>query len=823
MSSFLRCLCAYLMLAVLCAVSAETESVEFDIDAQDLAPALREFSRQSQTQLLYAPGDVAGKQSAAVRGSYAPIDALKRLVAEADLVIEQAGGGALTLKPPPTSPAIAAINPAAPPRPTIMLVDELTVSAPRRDKPVGELPMSVSVLSGDELEARLASGVADVANWIPNMQLSSQSPQFSSYVIRGLKGTSVGGRTIDFLIDGATAGDIFNASAPALLDYERLEVIRGSQGIFYGASSLGGTIKLVSVKPQLDRLETNFGGSAWSTEDGADSWRGDAIVNVPLVTDRLAARFGASYEDRGGFVDTYTADPMTLLPDQLLGKDVNTVERRAYRAAAAWQATDRFEIYLTGRFQSMTTPFAQSESMRRDPPGGDSLEPAGDFQLTSGIAEYRKQPERDEAIATLEAAYAFTRAKLIFETTYYASEIETDARQEFNTPNGVVTASFVINEDQTNRSHELRLLSRDDDKLEWIVGAYWRDEAFDQFLESVQPAFNVTSTSAETLDRTQASVFGNVKYRLFERLALELGLRFLREDLDRFRRTATQIGPMTSPPTIVSGDDTFDNLAPRFAVSFDVSDDAFVYGSVSKGFRGGAINLSANVDLPDNLKSSRPDKNWTYEVGLKGRWLDDRVAGSLAAFYNDWRDIQVRVFRDVNGTLASLAVNGDTASSIGLEGELTWLPADWLRLTLSGHYMETELESSIRGQQANTIADIRAGNELTDAPKYGVAMTVDAARALSATWLGYARVDLLARAGSFSDLNNAPVSKTDAYQLGDIRVGVRSQRWDLSLFAQNMWNERAHTFQQTNFASPAAGLADVISPRRTGFAARFSF
>jgi outer membrane receptor protein involved in Fe transport len=810
------------MLGFASAAGAETESVDFDIAAQDLPQALRDFSRQSQTQLLYAPADVAGKQSPAVRGSYAPAAALSLLVADTNLVVETAGG-ALTLKLPAAAATIAEASATAVPRPTIMLVDELTVSAPRRDTPVGDLPMSVSVLSGDELKARLARDVNDIANWVPNLQLSSQSVQFNDYVIRGLKGTSVGGRTVDFLIDGATASDIFNAPAPALLDYERLEVIRGSQGIYYGASSLGGTIKLVSVKPKFDRVESSFGGSAGSTEDGSESWWGDAVVNVPLVADKLAARFGASYEDRGGFVDTYTADPMTLLPDQLITKDVNTVERQAYRAAAAWRATDRFEIYLTGRFQSMTTPFAQFETMRRDPPGGDSLEPAGEFQLISGVAEYPKEPERDEAITTLEASYEFTRATLVFETTYYASDTETAIRQELTTPTGVLTSSIMIDQEQTNRSHELRLVSRDDDRFEWLAGAYWRDEAFDQFSASTQPAFSVTSMSAETLDRTQASVFGSVTYRPIERLALEFGLRFLSEDLERFRRTDVQIGPTVSPPTVVSGDETFDNLAPRFAVSFDVGDDAFVYGSVSKGFRGGTINLSANLDLPDELKSSRPDKNWTYEVGLKGRWLDDRLAGSLAAFYNDWRDIQVRVTRDINGSRGSVAVNGDNANSIGLEGEVTWLPAEWLRLTLAGHYMETELENSIRGQQANTTADILAGNELTDAPKYGATMTVDATRPLSATWLGYARVDLLARAGSFSDLNNEPVSKTDDYQLGDIRVGVRSARWDLSLFANNLWNERAHTSQRTNFASPVSGQADVVAPRRAGLAARFSF
>ena len=283
------------------------------------------------------------------------------------------------------------------------------------------------------------------------------------------------------------------------------------------------------------------------------------------------------------------------------------------------------------------------------------------------------------------------------------------------------------------------------------------------------------------------------------------------------------MGGTPFPPSEFDGSDSYDVTVPRLAAIFDVADNAIVYASYSEGFRGGAIN-SLSVG-PENLRSAEPDVNSTYEVGWKGAILGGKFRGSLALFHNDWDDIQVRVVDVIDGRLSSFVVNGDAASSTGLEFELAWQPLDALSLSASGHYMETELDSTVRGGQGAGSGSIEAGAELPEAPRYVLAIGAEYSRSLTGDWLGYLRADILARAGSYSDLTNDPVTKTESFRSGRVRIGMMSGHWDLSVFADNVWNERANLRQVPYplFFSSVSGTARVITPRRIGLSVRYRY
>lgn len=791
---------------------SSANAVEFEIEAQSLAQALRDFARQAGAQVLYDPDDVAGRKSTELLGNFEPAEALTLLLAGTDLIVEQTDGRTFTIARRPAENTAVVANP-APPRPVI---EELTVTASRREKPINRLPMSVTVLSGDALLSGSATDMAWVANWLPSLQVSDLSPLGGEHVLRGLKSTGTGGRTVDFLIDGATAGSIYNATSAAVLDYERLEVIRGSQGTFYGASSLSGTIKLVSARPRLDVLEGHAGVGGWSTDSGDETWKTAAVVNLPVVADTFALRFGASHEDSGGFIDIYTADPDTLLPDQLIRRNGNSFERTAIRAAALWRPSARFEAYLTARNQSLTNPWPQSETLLRTPPGGDRLEPLEDHRAAVLVGRLDGEPELEEDLATLELNYDFDAATLVSESTIYDTDFEAILRTgDFQSTDNIA--------EQSNRSQEFRLLSADNERFEWLVGAYWREEDSEESVASEDTSTQFASDFRQSVVRKQEALFGHLKYRVNRWLSLELGLRHSREDLERSRITRRTVDGAPLPTSESEGSDSYDVTVPRVAAMFDVADNAIVYASYSEGFRGGAIN-SLSVG-PENLRSAEPDVNSTYEIGWKGVALRGKFRGSLVLFHNDWDDIQVRVVDVVDGQLASFVVNGDAASSTGLEFELAWQPLDVLSLSASGHYMETELKSTVRGGQLAFTDDIEAGAELPEAPRYSLAIGAEYSRPLTGEWLGYLRADVLARAGSYSDLANDPVTKTESFQTGRIHVGMMSRRWDLSIFGDNVWNERANLRQLPFpvFISPVSGNARVITPRRIGLTVRYQF
>ena len=808
--------CAFLLLTS----PAHAEPVNFDIEPQTLAQALQEYSRQTNTQLLYAAEDVAGHDSPGLSGTYEPLEALNLLLADTGLIPQQTDRQTVTLTFPPETDNLAREDPSLLPVPA-PFVEEVTVTAARRENILRELPMTVTVMSGAELDVRNVRDVNEIANWLPSVQLSETSLQFGDIVIRGLKNTGVAGRAVDFLVDGATTGRAAFVASPALLDFERLEVLQGPQGTLYGEASLGGTIRLISVRPKFNELEGSIGTVAWATEEGDNSWQGDAVVNIPLVTDTLAARLGVSYEDRGGFVDIYSTTPVTLLPDQLVREDANTVEREAYRGAIDWNATDKLNIYLTARQQTLNTLWNPAVTMLRTPPGGDELQPAGDFILTPPNLEYTREPEIDGTWATMEVSYDFPAFALISESTIYEEDNGIAFPSLVPLPDGVLVTDIDADENQTNVSQEFRFVSSDNNRLDWVAGAYWRDME-----NSVSSVANVTFANLvsffdERSERTQSAVFGNVKVRPVGRLALEFGIRLFREEVERVTRSQLEIAGSLMPADLRDRDDTFDVSAPRFALSFDLDDNMSLWGSVAKGFRGGSLNLNPNI--PDELGSADPDENIAYEIGLKGRWLDNKAAASVALFYNDWRDIQIQVLEEFNGTLASFATNGESAHTAGIEGELTWYPVDAFRLSVMGHYMDSELGSTIRGQQGAALASIEEGAELVDAPKYSLAIAMDLTQPLTGSWHGYARVDLLARAGTFSQLSNEPLTKSEDYELGNLRFGARSDRWDLSIFVHNVWDERVHTLLGGNFVSPYVGSARVHSPRRVGLGVRHQF
>ena len=803
----------------LLAGTVQAEPVEFDIEAQSLDGALSEFFEQSRLQLFYSPGDIDGRTSPGVQGTLEPLEALSRLLGDSGLEFQPTGANSIVITA--TKPGDARVpdpEPRVPAGPGV--VEEVIVTAARREQPLSELAMSVSVLTGEQLLGAGFSNFAEAADWVASAKTQSSDSRSVNYVMRGLSGTSLGGRSVDLLIDGATSSSVFYESNPAPLDFERIEIIRGSQGTLYGQNSLAGAIKFVSVRPQYGVLDGDVVLSGWSTSSGDDSWRGSAVVNLP-IGDQVAVRLAASYEDQGGFIDNYSPDPVTLLPVDFIEKNINQYEVAAFRGAISWLASERFELYLTARVQSREAPFAMTEKLLREPPGGDRLEPFSDYRATNSITEYAKIPESEEALATLEAVYEFDSVTLTSETTYYEIENQSEVTTVFVFPDFEVVQVIGADQKQENVSQEIRLTSRSGERLEWIAGAYWRNEEWQAAATTDNQSSGFVIESRTAIDRSQVSVYGNLSYRITDRVALEAGLRWFDDDVDRDSWAQFAFTGVPPTPTTLAGEASFDTTSPRVAVKYHLDDRAFLFAGVSRGFRGGTVNLVEAA--PPELAKADPDTNWVYELGLKGRWLDGRLQGELIAFYNDWDDIQVRVRETIDDQPIFVTVNGESAESWGIEWQLGWAATDALSLSIAGHLMDSELKSSVRGEQGTGTLGIREGNELPYAPRWGVSARADWLHPLGGDREAYAGLHLMARDGSYTSLGNEPVSKTPDYDQGNARVGLRWDSWDVSVFATNLWNERAYTSQQGAFGFDQVGFGQVIMPRRVGLSVRYRF
>ncbi len=798
---------------------APSAPVEFDVQAQDLASALRAFLEQTNLPVVYSPSSVAGLQSPGVSGSHDPIEALRLLTAGTGLVVEQTSAGTVTIRLPEETGSLEVAEAPFVSQSAELIGEQITVTATRRAKALDDLPVSVTVLSALELDARVARDVTEVANWLPAVQLTAVGQYVRQFVIRGITNTGgTGGTPVDVFFDSATIDFEGSELFPLLLDTERVEVLKGPQGTLYGESSLAGIVRYISVRPVLNEWQGNIVGRSWDTDGGDSSSAGTAVLNIPLVTDTLAARLAYGYEDRGGFINVYTVDPGTLAPDQLISEDANPVDQEAWRAAIEWRPSERVGVYLTARHQTTEILWEANEAMSRIPSGGDNLEPAGDFISTTNAVEWLRPLELEADWATLEATFELSGATLISESTWVQRDNAVVSRLA-SPPDAI----FDFIDEQTNLSQEFRLVSPDDDRFEWIVGAYWRDKDFSSNGVFDLPAFDVVSTFGQDVRRTQTAVFGNIMYRLAQRWSAELGLRLFREDVDQARSSGGESGGEPLPTDVQSGSDSFDVAAPRFVLSFDAGDNTLLYGSIAKGFRGGSTNTGENV--PDDLRDTDPDTNYAYELGIKGHWFDGALSGSAAAFYNDWDDIPVLVLRDIDGTTVQLRPNGDSANTYGVEVDLNWRVSDTFTLSLLAHYLETEIDGTIReGLIGPSALPVEEGNELPEAPTYSVALAGNLVLPLTSEWDGYLRADVLARDGSYSLESNSPISESDSYELGNLRIGARSDNWDISLFVHNIWDERAHHGHSANFISPDVGSADIAeAPRRIGLTVGYRF
>ena len=240
--------------------------------------------------------------------------------------------------------------------------------------------------------------------------------------------------------------------------------------------------------------------------------------------------------------------------------------------------------------------------------------------------------------------------------------------------------------------------------------------------------------------------------------------------------------------------------------------DVAINANPSTQFPGYCLPYVFESDTVDNM-----------ELGLKSTLMDGALRFNGSVYRVDWDDIQVRVLEVVDGQNFSVVVNGESANIHGLEASFSWIPVDNLVLSLDGHLVDSELDSSIRGEQGPSVSGIREGNELTHAPRWGIAARADMTWPLDNGMEVYAGVYLMARDGSYSSLANEPISKTSSYGQGNVRLGLRSGPWDFTVFARNVWDERGYVYQQGAFGYDQIGFGEVIYPRRVGVSVRYGF
>lgn len=671
-------------------------------------------------------------------------------------------------------------------------VEAVVVTAGKRAENLQDVASSVTALSGDTLEERGISEFADYLAEVPGLStFSGGAPGFGQVILRGVStGSQQTSAAVGFYIDEtpftsssslAVAGTL--TPDPDLTDIDRIEVLRGPQGTLYGASSLGGLIKIVSRKPDLDDYEGELRLEGGWTDGGGPGFAGRGLINIPLVTDRAGLRLAAFHRERGGYSDNVRTGE----------EDVNATRASGARVNLRLRPDPRLDLDVNGFFQTLEADgpsVVDLDPVTLQPLFGDLGYSA--LRDTEFRAEYR--------LFNVTAAVDLGFADLVSATSLSRSENETIA--DYTPAYGFILASVPgsaviarVAPETDKFTQEFRLASRSGKRVEWITGLFYTKE--DSFYETPirgvvaatgaplpGPLNNVYTTEISSRFR-EAAAFGDLTYYFTPEFDLTAGARISKNEQDFIAPTSGLLnGNVFQVRNNQSEDESTTYL---FSARWRPNDDLSLYARAASGYRPGGPQISTLPGLPTTFGA---DTLWNYEVGAKGSLFDDRLRGDIALYHIDWSDIQLNQL--VGGR--TVLSNAGEATSRGVEVSARGSPLEDLSVGVVAAWNDTELQDVPAGVTAVTGA--RAGDPLPFSPEWTLGLTADYERPLSAVWSAVIGGSYSFQGERFSSFSG-PTTNTNilipSYETVDLRAGVRSDAFDLMLRVDNLMDERGIT------------------------------
>ena len=737
-------------------------------------------------------------------------------------------------------------------------MEEIVVTATKRDSAVRDVPFSVNVQSEEEIQRLNTFNLEDLSRNVPGLSIQNLGPGQSVINIRGVSSgqivrdqPGVKEQVGIYLDETPVSLSLFTPDID-LFDVSRVETLRGPQGTLFGSGSIGGTVRYITNQPLLNVSEAKAEIDLNTIEQGSQGGHAKAALNAPLG-DRAAARlvtYGTRY---GGFIDARRGDGQVK-------EDVNDGGRYGGRFALLLEPTENLSVTPRIVYQDIDlNGFNRDEVFNLFPDSkGAPLRERQQFLLLDEafedetlifdtVVEWRLGDSHD-------ATYAFGHISRDLLVSRDASALAGSVGVDIGLPEEAVWLPSNLRDttDLEQMTHELRFSSDDGGALQWLVGAFYSNADRDysqrvptpgwdsQYrdagepigrLDSARNGFDTTNSpyvSDLAYDLTQMAVFGETTYTPYDRLRLTAGLRWYEWEEDKTFKSGGIFSNSAARNQEVSTES--DGFAPRFLVSYDIADPVTVNAQVSRGFRLGGVNDplnaelcgSANYDTYRVYQEFKDETLWNYELGVKSTF--DRIAWSGSVFYSDIENLGVNV--DAGPCSSRVTISVPDAHTMGVELELSARPTDSLLLTFAGSYVEAEFDSSIRTQSdvvnadgvvtvpaGAVVAGIRDGNRIPSVPNwqlsasgtYALAGILGAREAyLSASWQFVGE-----RITQPGDQEPGGGRFAHGFDFGDLTTADDATELDLLLHSYHLFNLSAGlTYDQTELVFYVKNLFD---------------
>jgi iron complex outermembrane recepter protein len=643
-------------------------------------------------------------------------------------------------------------------------LEEIIVTAQRREQRVQDVPISITVLGGEQLDRSTSDGVTETLNRVPGVSTAVAGQGGGTIVtVRGVSASGplfAGSSPNAYYLDSVPFGLVRTGIAPdaSAYDLQRVEVLRGPQGTLYGATALNGVVRVLTADANLEQFELKARTSGSSTQGGGENYRGDIAVNVPIVDEKVAARAVFGYQDLSGWIDRPNAGL----------KNVNDSEILNGRLKINARPTENLSVGLLAWF---------SRGDYGSPPYGITNEVNTSF--------VQEPMSTDYDVYGLKVGYDFSAFSLSSMTSYvsFAQEGYVDLRTLFGTP--PVRVRLLTDLDSEVLSQEFLLSSRGTGNWRWSFGGMYRDA------EDRNYQFRVNRIAPINWSDTSESfaAFGELT-RLFLDGALELtaGLRYY-EDKVSMHENQKQDG---SANPLIDRDSKFDTVTPRVVVTTHPSEQLTVYASYAEGFRSGfdqnPLALTGAPQFPPVVE----DTLRNYELGTKGTFADGRVSFEGIVYYTDWEDIQQFLIVQFLGANVAAVANAKSASGVGVDFAFSARPADWLQFGLSAGWNDLTFDSDVFSVGAILFAE---GDRPSFSPEYtagafadltfGLGGGYDAQLSVSGNY-----VSEQATREIVPGPTGPAVTVGDNMLIGRASLSINSPaRWAATIFVDNVTNE----------------------------------
>ncbi len=640
---------------------------------------------------------------------------------------------------------------------------------------------------------------------------------------------------------------------PQLFDLERVEVLKGPQGTLFGGSSMGGTIRMITPTPSLDTWSTYGRAEVGSVKSGGVSYQGGAAVGGPLIADKLGARISGYARRTAGYidhVDRYTGDVL----EKDTNSGTGLAFRAAFLLQASENVTVMPAVYYgEERQHDADSQWATIPSVTRNGytypeykydsyQNGNNCNIGADFAATSPTC-VNKQPrnsklfvpslkieiETDVASITSVSSYIYDRTAGAADYSY-STPVNFQAGYPFVHNLSYFWSSPVYENTRKSYTQELRAASNNEDsRLSWVFGLFYAHSKNNSNYNLVTKNYEgltmallgrtpeeqygvplgpdgISYHRDQDLKETSFAGFGEVNFKVTEQLKLLAGIRVSREKFTYDQYTAGMAAGFLIP-TVANGGLTNGTLkatpvTPRFGIQYQATEETMLYATASKGYRVGGVNqpppaARCAADLTALGIDATPetygaDSLWSYELGAKGRALDDRVTFSASGFYINWTGIQT----DYALPTCSFGyvINGGKAVSKGVSLEGTVRLLDSLVLNGQFAYTNAQYTESVIGPEPRNTLFVQDGDRLP-VPRYTLNIGAEYNFSVGEMF-GFIRADYQysssyqQSSGPGTSTFNADTWYAEAADYMSARAGISRDGWEVSMFVDNIFNSK---------------------------------